>query len=559
MSSKVCLFFVVDGPKLEAQSVILAASIAKHIPDYVEVVAYHREDYLPSELNRELLTRCGVSFQTLTGTGKSDQSPWKRAWPVGNKLIAKAQRRDCEISVYLDTDMMIRKRLDFAAELGENDVLACTADYLFGEMHQDETWSKLYDFFAVPMPEERRRLLAGKRLNLPPYYNGGFVIFRERETGKAAEHFGEAWLKDCIAIEHTEGLDFARPGLDQTILPVSIERLGVKFQLGRQALNFNVRAHGFKHDSDIAIAHYHQFSTILRFYPTLGLEACENIDSVLGRDALHAFIDYYGSVMEWRRPRFKASRLIDAALDAGNPIIGNDPSSVNASVANRPRPSLTELADKYGSDKGRSKHRYTELYDMLFAPFRDQEINMLEMGLLVGGPEVGKDKDRKTTDSPSVNMWLDYFSKAIVHGLDISDFSWIKNDRFRFYRCDMDQREYIAVASADMPTMDIIIDDASHASHHQQNGFLELFPKLKDGGLYIIEDLRWQPSGMERDGITKTGELFGGFQIKRRFSHSDAQTEAAFNALAKDISGCFVLQEGYNPKRRTPIAVIHKK
>lgn len=35
------------------------------------------------------------------------------------------------------------------------------------------------------------------------------------------------------------------------------------------------------------------------------------------------------------------------------------------------RPSLSDLATVYGSDKGPSKHRYTELYDMLFRPFRD--------------------------------------------------------------------------------------------------------------------------------------------------------------------------------------------
>lgn len=33
---------------------------------------------------------------------------------------------------------------------------------------------------------------------------------------------------------------------------------------------------------------------------------------------------------------------------------------------------LTELADRYGSDKGSTKHRYTELFHMLFSPFRDR-------------------------------------------------------------------------------------------------------------------------------------------------------------------------------------------
>ena len=57
---------------------------------------------------------------------------------------------------------------------------------------------------------------------------------------------------------------------------------------------------------------------------------------------------------------------------------------------------LTDLADRYGSDKGSKKHRYTELYHMLFSPFKDQDINFLEMGLLIGGPEHGIDAARKT-------------------------------------------------------------------------------------------------------------------------------------------------------------------
>lgn len=219
---------------------------------------------------------------------------------------------------------------------------------------------------------------------------------------------------------------------------------------------------------------------------------------------------------------------------------------------------LTQLANRFGSDKGSRKHRYTELYDLLFLPFRDREITFLEMGLLIGGPEHGIDAGRETRDAPSVRMWLEYFRKAQIIGLDISDFSWLKHDRFRSIQCDMDDRASMARAAEDIGAFDIAIDDASHASHHQQNAFLELFPRLKSGGLYIVEDLRWQPEAYEKKGITKTAALFSGFAANREFAHSDPATQADFNELGPQISGCFVFQAHFTKTRRDQLAVIQK-
>lgn len=231
----------------------------------------------------------------------------------------------------------------------------------------------------------------------------------------------------------------------------------------------------------------------------------------------------------------------------------------NAAPVSPPIPNLTDLADRYGSDKGSTKHRYSELYQMLFLPYRDRDIAFLEMGLQIGGPEHGESADRKTTDLPSVRMWLEYFPAAHIHGLDVSDFAWFSDPRFTFHRVDMDDRAKIATAAKAMPEFDIIIDDASHASHHQQNAFLELFPKLKPGGLYVIEDLRWQPESYEKKGITKTADLFRSFSEHRAFAHADKATEAAFADLAPGISGCFVFQVRYDKKRKDQVAVINKR
>ena len=220
---------------------------------------------------------------------------------------------------------------------------------------------------------------------------------------------------------------------------------------------------------------------------------------------------------------------------------------------------LTDLADKFGSDKGSKKHRYTELYHMLFQPFIDRPITFLEMGLLIGGPEHGITADRETKDLPSIRMWLEYFSKAQIFGLDISDFSWFTHPRFSFVKCDMDARKNIATATERLPDLDIIVDDASHASHHQQNAFLTLFPKLRSGGLYIIEDLRWQPKTYEQRGVTKTAALFQSYLQDRAFTPNDPQVAAEFDALRPAFSGCFIFQVKYQKQRRDQVLVVHKR
>lgn len=539
--AKTCLFFVVDGEKLEAQACLLAASIRRHMPAGTPVIAYHRQDYALSDFVQGFLKRCKVKLVPLPGTGPDDHNPWSRHWPVGNKMLAKGQRRECDISVYLDTDMVLRQPVDFAGELGDGEVLACTADYIFGPLSKPEAWTKIYTYFGMDLPEERVAMLAGRKLELPPYFNGGFCIFREGPIGKDGVHFGEAWLADCLRIDHHPAFADEREGLDQTLYPVTIKRIGAKLTQGRQAINFNVQAHGLPSGAEVAIAHYHAFGVIMRHHPKIGFEALDNIVALFGKTVAADYIARYREVLAWDNRKQIVPGLFGRYLADGK------------------LKNLSDLASVHGSDKGPAKHRFTELYQMLFWPYAGRKINFLEMGLLIGGPEHAVDADRETRDVPSIRMWLDFFDKAMIHGLDVSDFSWFSHERFAFFRCDMDLRENIRAAADRMPAMDIIVDDASHASHHQQFGFLELFPRLKSGGLYIMEDLRWQPNMMERDRFTKTGDLFEEFQTARKFRHSDPDIAAELNSLIPDISACFVFQENYDRTARNQVAVIHKR
>jgi hypothetical protein len=119
----------------------------------------------------------------------------------------------------------------------------------------------------------------------------------------------------------------------------------------------------------------------------------------------------------------------------------------------------------------------------------------------------------------------------------------------------MDVRDEIASAIEEItPAPTIVIDDASHASHHQQNAFLEIFPRLESGGLYVIEDLRWQPDTYEKPGITKTAALFRSWLDEREFQHSDPAVAAEFNALSEKVSASMslIFRRGLHRRLRRP-------
>jgi len=126
-------------------------------------------------------------------------------------------------------------------------------------------------------------------------------------------------------------------------------------------------------------------------------------------------------------------------------------------------------------------HGYTPFYDREFSKWRDEPIRLLEIGLNVGA---------------SIKLWLQYFSKAEVHGMDIVDFKFampIDEDllhRFRFHKGNQFSPYDLQRFVEDQPEFDIIIDDGAHASGPIIMSFQYLWAKVKPGGYYCIEDFR---------------------------------------------------------------------
>jgi hypothetical protein len=86
-------------------------------------------------------------------------------------------------------------------------------------------------------------------------------------------------------------------------------------------------------------------------------------------------------------------------------------------------------------------------------------------------------------------LWKDFFINSTIIGLDINLSSLIfRPDGFQVYEVDATNKLALDNILKD-EKFDFIIDDGSHLLEHQIASFNILFPRLKDGGVYFIEDI----------------------------------------------------------------------
>jgi hypothetical protein len=134
---------------------------------------------------------------------------------------------------------------------------------------------------------------------------------------------------------------------------------------------------------------------------------------------------------------------------------------------------LTELGDLAGSDKG-WRHGYLKIYEEFFESLRDQSITLLEIGVAEGC---------------SIRLWLDYFSKARIYGVDRRIFLGAPKDP-RVTYIELSQEDEDLGRRFFTDQFDVIIDDGSHDLAHQLLSCHYLWRSLKPGGYYFVEDLQ---------------------------------------------------------------------
>jgi demethylmacrocin O-methyltransferase len=140
---------------------------------------------------------------------------------------------------------------------------------------------------------------------------------------------------------------------------------------------------------------------------------------------------------------------------------------------------LNRLATIYGTDKYGS-HFYTPHYMTHFRKYKYRRINLIEIG--VGGyadPVAGGN---------SLRMWKRYFPFGSIYSIDIYDKSSLEERRIRIFTGSQVDRDFLMTVHDRTGDFDLIIDDGSHINEHVIQSFEMLFPFLREGGTYVIED-----------------------------------------------------------------------
>jgi demethylmacrocin O-methyltransferase len=156
---------------------------------------------------------------------------------------------------------------------------------------------------------------------------------------------------------------------------------------------------------------------------------------------------------------------------------------------------LNILAMVFATDKG-GEHSYTQHYKKHFKKYRFKRIKLLEIG--VGG------YDHPQKGGASLRMWKKYFPFGKIFSLDIFDKSALQEKRIKIYQGSQVDPEILSKIIEENGAFDLIIDDGSHQNEHIIKSFQLLFPKLKDGGIYVIEDIQtsyWEEMGGDSNDL----------------------------------------------------------
>lgn len=181
---------------------------------------------------------------------------------------------------------------------------------------------------------------------------------------------------------------------------------------------------------------------------------------------------------------FKLQCQLNKAVQLAEDLLGMpDQSPIRLSCVSTTSNSLSENAQtldsigvRHHTDKSSLHHNFLVFYERFFRDMRlVPGIRLLEIGVHAGA---------------SIRTWEEYFPTANIVGADINpDALQQATSRITIEVADQSSiADLVRLATTHGP-FDIILDDGSHYWDHQITTLRTLYPFLKPGGYYVMEDI----------------------------------------------------------------------
>jgi hypothetical protein len=169
---------------------------------------------------------------------------------------------------------------------------------------------------------------------------------------------------------------------------------------------------------------------------------------------------------------------------------------------------------------------YFEIYERYFSQYIGKSINLLEIGISHGG---------------SIQLWKKYFGENVrIFAVDINpECAKLAEENTTIFIGSQSDPVFLRDIMNKMPALDIIIDDGGHTMEQQKVSFELLYPKVKEGGVYLVEDTH----------TSYWYEFHGGYKNPNNFieysknlidslyeSHIENEPRLKINSITKSIN-----------------------
>jgi hypothetical protein len=136
---------------------------------------------------------------------------------------------------------------------------------------------------------------------------------------------------------------------------------------------------------------------------------------------------------------------------------------------------LDGIGLRHGTDKSSAHHDFLRHYESCLGLRTTPIQTLLEIGVY---------------DGASLRTWHEFLPETSIIGLDIDPrCKSFEGQNVTVELCDQSDVSQLTLAGVNHGPFDVVIDDGSHVWSHQILTFETLFPFVRPGGLYILEDI----------------------------------------------------------------------